>query len=262
MAEELTPNLGLTKPEVGASTNTWGGTLNNNLDEIDLLFDATEVAGGHQHSGVAGDGPPLVPASLEGLTTVGLVAVPSAGTFVERAIQGGAGIQVGNGDGVAGNPSVAVNINGLTVEPTLDREADYVMVHDASVDGLRKTLLRDLPLPDFAELDWDIDTAELDGTTVTVDLANAAIHVIPSGDIDDVDFLNRPDGGGVFFLYIYLISSLHSLNWGAAPVKFPGGDGPFTLGGASYGWAAYLLVDFGQSDMFGMKLGSNTNEQL
>lgn len=58
MADSFTAKLNLTKPEVGASTDTWGGKLNSNLDDIDALFDTgpyLKLSKGGTGAGTASD---------------------------------------------------------------------------------------------------------------------------------------------------------------------------------------------------------------
>lgn len=84
-------------------------------------------------------------AALAAYNTNGIVTQTAADTFTGRTITAGDGVAITNGNGVAGNPAVAFNINGLTADAVPDGASDYVATYDASAGTHKKVLLNNLP---------------------------------------------------------------------------------------------------------------------
>ena len=94
MADTQTTNLNLIKPEPGAAENTWGISLNSNLDDIDAIFSATgtgvslNIDGGDIASAVVINKSPVVTLTgdITGSATLTNLASASIATTLATSI--------------------------------------------------------------------------------------------------------------------------------------------------------------------------------
>ena len=221
MADTTTTNLGLTKPEVGASADTWGTKLNTDLDSIDALFAAAgtgtsvglnvgagktiAVAGTLNVTGTVSGG---IIAPLASPTFTGTVTLPST-----TSIGNVSSTEIGYLDGVTSSIQTQLNA---------------AVTASGTATLTNKTIEAGTFTNGYTEETVTANTS----TAYTIDLANGSVQILTLTGNCTFTFPTATAGRSFILILKQDGTGSRTVTWPAA-VKWPSGTAPTITSTAS-----------------------------